>query len=172
MIPSRKNAKPWKERWVRAAVRNEAQRACQGLGAGSGSNGAATTAEAWWRPRCTASNAWASGCWPERWSVGLWSCMCGWLHSTVSRNWGARLRCLCRCLLWRSCVRGWGYLGLIPVCATKLCTSVSGAHRRGFSYTTREKYSTATLNGLTPSTNSILTSPVSDETISTITPSP
>lgn len=34
MIPPRKNAKPWKEKWVGAAVCTEALRACQRLGRG------------------------------------------------------------------------------------------------------------------------------------------
>jgi len=37
---------------------------------------------------------------------------------------GARQRCLC--LLWRSCVWGWGYLGSLLVCATKPFKSVIG----------------------------------------------
>jgi len=61
MIPPRKNAQAWKEAlgglW-------RATRRCEPVtdwGAASGRNGAATTAEVWWRPRCIASSVWASG---------------------------------------------------------------------------------------------------------------
>ena len=45
-------------------VRMRATKRCEPVtdwGAASGKSGAAITADVWWRPRCTASNAWASG---------------------------------------------------------------------------------------------------------------
>lgn len=53
----RRGRRPWWER-MRATKRCEP---VTDWGAASGRSGAAITAEVWWRPRCTASNAWASG---------------------------------------------------------------------------------------------------------------
>ena len=85
-------------------------------------NSRSLTAGVWWRPRCTASSAWASGRWRARLSVRLWSCMCVWLCSTASPSSGAQQRGLC--LPWHSCVWSWGHLVCLPTCATKptLCT--------------------------------------------------
>lgn len=61
VIPPRKNGKPWKE--TREGQQCAMQRCgpAKGWVAGFGSNGAVTTGAVWWRPRCTASNAWESG---------------------------------------------------------------------------------------------------------------
>ena len=80
-------------------------------------NSRSLTAGVWWRPRCTASSAWASGRWRARLSVRLWSCMCVWLCSTASPSSDAQQRGLC--LPWHSCVWSWGHLVCLPTCATK-----------------------------------------------------
>jgi hypothetical protein len=53
VIPTRKNAKPWKAITAGAVARNEALRASKYLGVRSGDDGADTTAEAASKPRCT-----------------------------------------------------------------------------------------------------------------------
>ena len=61
VIPPRKNARPWRQTLEGAGGRNEALRACQRLGRRIWRSGAVITEEAWWKPRCIASSAWASG---------------------------------------------------------------------------------------------------------------
>ena len=89
VIPLRKNARPWRQTLEGAGARNEALRACQRLG----------------------RRIWKKWSGYHRRSLG------GWLCSTASHNLDAQQRRLC--LLWRSCVWGWGYLGPLLVCATK-----------------------------------------------------
>ena len=89
VIPPRKNARPWRQTLEGAGARNEALRACQRLG----------------------RRIWKKWSGYHRRSLG------GWLCSTASHNLDAQQRRLC--LLWRSCVWGWGYLGSLLVCATK-----------------------------------------------------
>ena len=55
-------------------------------GAKSGRAGAATTAQVWWKPRCTASSAQVSASVREPSSVTLLSCMCASPCSTASRS--------------------------------------------------------------------------------------
>ena len=59
VMPTRKNAQPWKRKRPAAAVRNETLRATNRLGRGSGRSGVATAR--WWRRRCGASCCWVSG---------------------------------------------------------------------------------------------------------------
>jgi hypothetical protein len=109
-------------------MRNEALKACHRLGYAickqwSGYHRASLCG----RPRCTASNDWASGSWHARSSVRWQSCMCEWHCSTASRSTGARQRCPCS--LWHSCVWGWGHLVPLSTCATKPFGRTVGKHR-------------------------------------------
>lgn len=63
VIPTRKNAKPWQEN--RPGRRFETKScAARVVWVGrSGKSGAVTIGAVWWKPRCVASNCWASGSW-------------------------------------------------------------------------------------------------------------
>jgi hypothetical protein len=61
VIPPRKNAQAWKATLAGAVVRNEALGACHRLGRSIWKKWSGYPAGAWWRPRCMASSAWASG---------------------------------------------------------------------------------------------------------------
>ena len=61
VIPPRKNASPWNKPSAGSAQRNEAVRACKRLGRSLWKKWRGYHGAVWWRPRCTASSAWASG---------------------------------------------------------------------------------------------------------------
>jgi hypothetical protein len=56
IIPTRKNAKPWKDQRPGAKARNAILTATRRLGRKSGKSGAAIIGVALWRPRCVASS--------------------------------------------------------------------------------------------------------------------
>ena len=78
VIPPRKNARLWKRSSPGSASRNEAVRTCKRLGWRLWKVWSGTTGVVWWRPRCTASSAWASRWWPAPLSAKWWSCKYGW----------------------------------------------------------------------------------------------
>jgi hypothetical protein len=61
VIPPRKNARPWRQTLEERAGATKPCELAKGWGAVSGRSGAVITGEAWWKPRCIASSAWASG---------------------------------------------------------------------------------------------------------------
>jgi hypothetical protein len=57
VIPSRKNAKPWKDQQVRSIERNELLKTVKLLGRSLWKkSGLVIIVEVWWKPRCIASN--------------------------------------------------------------------------------------------------------------------
>lgn len=60
VIPTRRNGRPWKEDTPGAQARNDISAPPAALGERSGDDGAATTVEAWSKPKCIASNCSAS----------------------------------------------------------------------------------------------------------------
>jgi hypothetical protein len=74
IIPTRKNAKPWKTNRCGADARNDILRATRRLGGQSGRNGLATIDEVLSKPRCAASNCWVSASWRVTSTVRSLSC--------------------------------------------------------------------------------------------------